>query len=143
MEGFRRVLGHDQMWTLNVTGNMGALLNAMGRYDEAADVLQPEESRARRVFVGGNRRYLGIYLSRLGETLTGKGAFSAARKLLLEAHELVAEGFVYDHDNTTNTVNRLISLYDAWHTTEPGKGYDAKAAEWRAKLPKEEPKEVE
>ncbi len=25
-------------------------------------------------------------------------------------------------------------LYEAWHAAEPDKGYDAKAAEWRAKL---------
>ncbi len=33
------------------------------------------------------------------------------------------------------SIEQLISLYEAWHTAEPGKGYDSKAAEWRAKLP--------
>ncbi len=32
--------------------------------------------------------------------------------------------------------NGVLSLYESWHAAEPGKGYDAKAAEWRAKLPK-------
>ena len=32
-------------------------------------------------------------------------------------------------------MDTLIQLYDYWHVAEPGKGYDAKAAEWRAKLP--------
>jgi len=27
------------------------------------------------------------------------------------------------------------SLYTAWHEVEPDQGYDAKAAQWRAKLP--------
>jgi hypothetical protein len=28
----------------------------------------------------------------------------------------------------------LVELYEAWQTAEPGKGYDARAAEWREKL---------
>ena len=31
--------------------------------------------------------------------------------------------------------DRLVQLYEAWDTAEPGKGYADKAAEWRAKLP--------
>jgi hypothetical protein len=27
-----------------------------------------------------------------------------------------------------------VDLYTAWHATQPGKGYDTKAAEWKAKL---------
>jgi len=33
---------------------------------------------------------------------------------------------------------RMIGLYDSWHAAEPDKGYDTKAAEWRAKLPTEQ-----
>jgi len=32
-------------------------------------------------------------------------------------------------------VHGLVDLYTAWDAAEPGKGYDAKAAEWRGKLP--------
>ncbi len=35
------------------------------------------------------------------------------------------------------SVQRIIDLYDAWHAADPEKGYDAKAAAWRAKLPEE------
>jgi hypothetical protein len=28
----------------------------------------------------------------------------------------------------------MVDLYSAWHTAEPGKGYDAKLAEWKSKL---------
>ena len=45
-------------------------------------------------------------------------------------------GFGDDHERTTKTIKRIVSLYESWHAAEPGKGYDAKAAEWRAKLPK-------
>ena len=33
-------------------------------------------------------------------------------------------------------VKQLTLLYEAWHAAEPGKGYDAKAADWRVKLNK-------
>ncbi len=39
---------------------------------------------------------------------------------------------------TTEVVVYLADFYTAWDATEPGKGYDAKAAEWRAKLPADE-----
>ena len=29
----------------------------------------------------------------------------------------------------------FIDLYEAWEASEPGQGYAAKAAEWRAKVP--------
>ncbi len=40
---------------------------------------------------------------------------------------------------TRQLAEAFIDLYDAWHTAEPGEGYDAQAAEWRAKLPDTEP----
>ncbi len=33
------------------------------------------------------------------------------------------------------SIERLVSLYESWDAAEPGQGYNAKAAEWRAKLP--------
>ncbi len=38
--------------------------------------------------------------------------------------------------------NGVLSLYESWHAAEPGKGYGAKAAEWRAKLPKADESET-
>ena len=32
-------------------------------------------------------------------------------------------------------IQRVVDLYEAWDTAEPGQGYDAKADEWRARLP--------
>ncbi len=29
---------------------------------------------------------------------------------------------------------RIVKLYEAWHTAEPDQGYDAQAVEWQAKL---------
>jgi hypothetical protein len=35
---------------------------------------------------------------------------------------------------TNGIAQALIDLYTAWDVAEPGKGYDTKAAEWKAKL---------
>ena len=82
-----------------------------------------------------------MFLGAYGKTLTQleRYADAEAERTLLEAHELLAVRFGANHKRTTKTVNQLITLYDAWHAAEPNKGYDKKAAEWRAKLP-EEPK---
>ena len=33
-------------------------------------------------------------------------------------------------------IQAIVDLYTAWNTAEPGKGYEAKAAEWKRKLDK-------
>ena len=35
---------------------------------------------------------------------------------------------------TKPCLEALVKLYESWDAAEPGKGHDAKAAEWRAKL---------
>jgi len=141
LEGNRRVLGDDHPATLNSINNMGYLLNKMGRYDDAAEVLLAYKSAARHVYTGGNAKWLGNYLAKLGEAQTGMGNYPDGEATLLEAHGLLAAGFGDDHERTTKTINQLITLYDAWHAAEPSKGYDAKAAEWRAKLSAPKPEE--
>ncbi|HEY3242489.1 MAG TPA: tetratricopeptide repeat protein, partial [Phycisphaerae bacterium] len=37
-------------------------------------------------------------------------------------------------DRKREALERIVKLYEAWHAAEPGKGHDAQAAEWRAKL---------
>ncbi len=47
-----------------------------------------------------------------------------------------------DHPDATDlrkaeALERIVNLYEAWHAAEPDEGYDAKAAEWRAKVEEE------
>ena len=122
---------------------MGYLLSALGKHKEAFDVLSAAESAARRTWTGSNTRWLGNYLAKLGEAEGATSQFVEGEATSLEAHQLLAEGFGEDHKRTTKIVERLITLYESWHAADPGKGYDAKAAEWRAKLPNEESKDGE
>jgi hypothetical protein len=70
----------------------------------------------------------------LGKALALQGRWSDAEAELLEAERVlaVAEGGPPGiHDLS---VTGLATFYSLWDKAEPGKGYDAKAKEWRAKL---------
>jgi serine/threonine protein kinase len=92
-----------------------------------------------------NARRLADFLTGFGRARVGVGyaaeRFALAEANLLEAHPIyvAAKGVGRTHKDTLECVQALVDLYTAWDTAEPGKGYDAKAAEWRAKLPAAEP----
>ena len=134
MEGLRHVLGDDHPTTLTSMSSVGSVLNALGKHEDALEVLHAGESAARRAWTGPNTRWLGNYLARLGEAEGATNRFAEGEATLLEAHRLLAEGFGVDHASTTACIERLVTLYESWHATELDKVYDAKAAEWRAKL---------
>ncbi|MCI0363876.1 MAG: serine/threonine-protein kinase [Phycisphaerales bacterium] len=64
---------------------------------------------------------------RLAEIYASAGMFENATAVL---------GELVDRQEALNSddARTLAKLYDAWHIAEPDKGYDAKAAQWRAKL---------
>ncbi len=81
--------------------------------------------------------------SALGACLTLQGRYADAEPLLVNSygfHELrgVSEPETY----TRESLRRIIDLYEAWDASEPGEGYDAKAAEWRALFTAQEAEEA-
>jgi len=137
-ESRRRVLGPGHYITLQAINNEAWALNKLGRYDEAEKMLLASEADARRVWAGPDPGDLGNYLSKLGDAQMYLGKLDASEKTLLEAYKLILAGWGKDHPAAIATVKRLITLYDRRNAAEAGKGYDAKAAEWREKLPTEE-----
>ena len=113
---------------------MGVLLNALGKHEDAFEVLGAGKSAARRTWTGPNTRWLGNYPAKLGEAEGATSRFAQGEATLLEAHQLLAEGFGEAHDRTTKCTTRLITLYESWHAAEPDAGYDTKADHWRLKL---------
>ena len=64
--------------------------------------------------------------------------FAKAEPLLLALHEQILGSPPQRDESPSNiqtSIERLAKFYESWHAAEPGKGYDDKAAEWRAKLP--------
>jgi nephrocystin-3 len=71
---------------------------------------------------------------RLGRVLTKLGRYVEAEVLLLTALETFRQRPEASRRYVSFGLNGVVELYDAWHTAEPGQGYDAKAADWREKL---------
>ena len=72
----------------------------------------------------------------LGECLTKLAKFTEAETILVElANTLLGDDTAF-RSRKTEAIQRVVDLYEAWDTAEPDKGYDARAAQWRAKLPK-------
>ncbi len=71
----------------------------------------------------------------LGECLTKLAKFTEAETILVELANALLENDKATESRKTEAIQRVVDLYEAWHDAEPGQGYDAKANEWRAKLP--------
>jgi tetratricopeptide (TPR) repeat protein len=125
---------------LTFIANLSRVLYQRSKYQEAIDLLLPFETARSKAVGGGNVRRLADLLNTLGRARIGLGydaeRFALAEENLLEAHPIyfAAKDRGPTHKDTRECVQALVDLYTAWHAAEPGKGYDAKAAEWKAKL---------
>jgi tetratricopeptide (TPR) repeat protein len=145
LEMRKRVLGNEHRDTMHSVIRMGGLHVAQNNYAEAMILLAPIEGEARKAFTGGNAYKLARLLMNLGNARAGLAKtgddFAAAEAILLEAHTNFVQAPGPFPKDTRDCTQALADSYAAWDKAEPGKGYDAKAAEWRAKLPNEDPKE--
>ncbi len=129
-----KVFGLDNLDTMISLNSLGGLLLTQKKYDEAVKVMAPGEEPAHNVLDGTAR--LHRFLLNLGKARAGVGAgeFASAEKTLIEAQSRSAKMRGEAHKDTKACDQALIDLYTAWNTAQPGKGYDAKATEWKAKL---------
>jgi len=135
LERLSRVVGRSNTESLVMVEMLGTSLIGLRKHDEAAAVLAEWEPSARAALTGPRGPQLGRHLALLGAARAGSGAgpanFSLAEASLLEADTLFA--VVPGHPWGLECAASLATLYSAWNNAEPGKGYDAKATEWRAK----------
>lgn len=127
-------LGKAHPITLSAAVNLGSLLSRQKRHAEAAELLAGLEPAVRKSTTPAGTRLLAILLRELGRARAGLHQFEAAQANLLEAHPLWAQVRGEAHSDTRSCVQALVDLYAAWHAAQPGKGHDARAAEWKAKL---------
>jgi tetratricopeptide (TPR) repeat protein len=120
----------DMLVSLN---NLARVLCDQSKFDQAILLFEEAVSTGEKVHPSHWR--LGAFKGYYGACLTQMQRFSEAEAQLLKSHELLSDALGSDHRRTTTVQESLAALYDAWHAAEPGEGYDAKAAEWRAKLP--------
>jgi hypothetical protein len=69
-----------------------------------------------------------------GRRLIQRGRFDEAEADLLGVVDKCERSDSTPDHLRKKTLNSLVELYTTWHAAEPGAGYDAKAAEWQAKL---------
>jgi tetratricopeptide (TPR) repeat protein len=138
LKGLRRVLGDDHPHTIGRIHNLGSLLRDQGRLSEAEELFAETVRRARRALPGN--WLIGKYLMRHAQTLAALQRFEQAQVEMVEAQEILAAVLGPADARTNVSITALAELYEAWHAAEPDKGNDAKAAEWREKLPLEDTK---
>jgi hypothetical protein len=114
------------------------VLVAQGSFDDAEALLAPVEEKVRQVFRGGNAYRLAAMLTSLGTSRAGLAqsslAFAAAEANLLEAHQIYTKVPGPSPNGPQLCARAIVDFYARWNGAEPGKGYDAKAADWKAKL---------
>lgn len=115
----------------------------MGARDEIGTVLFHGLARqscglsVRLSFGTGRAWFIGAFRANHGGTLLKLHRYQDAEEALVEAYEILMGSVGPENQYTIGAVESFADLYTAWHEAEPDKGYDAKAAEWRAKLPDE------
>jgi eukaryotic-like serine/threonine-protein kinase len=138
LEKRRRVAGEESPSTLMSIRNMGTLLWAQGKSQELIDLFAPAESAARKVYTGGRRQGLAAFLTALGRARAAlpfdRERFPLAEANLIEAYPIYSDTRGEKHRSTRDCTQALADLYGKWDTAEPGKGFNAKAAEWKSKL---------
>jgi hypothetical protein len=113
--------------------NLAEVLHRLGRHAEAEPLvrehltgrLQQEPRDAVRVV---EARTL------LAAIATSTWAYPAAETALLEAWGEAQTSAATPPALTRWVVTELVRLYDEWHASQPGAGFDGKGAEWRARL---------
>ncbi len=134
VEKYRRTTGVSRPAAMNAMIGLGSLLIEQGKHAEAAALLVPVEDTARKIFLGDNAWRFGSIMTTLGRARTGLGQFVPAEENLLEAQRVCVKTRGEASENTQNAEAALVELYTAWNAAEPGKGLEAKAAEWKERL---------
>jgi tetratricopeptide (TPR) repeat protein len=141
LDANRRRFGDEHVNTLTAILRMGSLRVAQGKYSDALAVLTPIEGKVVKIIPGS----VGVLRNASLKGLLGKARmglakepaeFKLAETNLIEAQSIFAKVRGDKDIETREWARGLMDLYTAWDKAEPSKGHGAKAAAWKAKLPK-------
>lgn len=124
----------DQALVINAKNALGNVFVEQARYREAIELLTDIESRLRQIALGGHAPNLAMLLYSLGRSYAKTGDYASSEARLIEAYgifELHPKRFSQE---ALECLRAIVSLYEAWHLAEPGRGFDVEASEWKAKL---------
>ena len=135
----RRVLGDEHSDTLHSMHNLALLYQNQGRYDKAGPLHVKTLELKRRV-LGEEHPDTLQSMHNLANVYKNQGRYDEAEPLYVKTLEVRRRVLGEEHPKTLLSMKRLAKFYESWHAAEPGKGYDAKASEWQAKLPTPAPR---
>jgi len=124
-----RVFGEDHPATLGSMHNLATTYEALRRYENAeALYLNVIEKRSR--VQGDNHPDTANSRFTLARMYLAQRRYAESEQLALRAYPAMLDSLGPTHQRTVRIMQVLVDLYDAW-------GQPQKAAEWRAKLPKQ------
>jgi tetratricopeptide (TPR) repeat protein len=127
-------LGVGHPTVLSATRRLGGIQLDQKRYPEAVELLSTAEPAARKTYTGVSERSLAPLLRDLGAARAYLDNFAPGETNLLEAHAIFLKTRGESHAETRGCAETLVEFYRRWNKAEPGKGYDARSTEWKAKL---------
>jgi hypothetical protein len=133
VDRMRRLSGEDHPLTMKMTGNLASLLQAQGKLPAAEAMSRDTLERMRRVKGEGHADTAGAHLL-LGEVLRDLTRYREAEEHLLLAEPVLRSAPGVQSARRRECVEALAVLYEKWNGAEAGRGYDARAAQWRVKL---------
>jgi tetratricopeptide (TPR) repeat protein len=137
LESSQRLLGPRHPNTLLSLNGMARLRVAQGKYAEALALLDALIGKAQPPLPASAGLLRPSSLGLLGKAQAGLAkhpdAYAAAEANLLEAYTAYEKSRGAQDKDARNWAQALAELYAAWDKAAPGKGYDARAAQWKAK----------
>ena len=138
LERRRLRLGDEDLHTLAALSSLAAVLYSQQKFDEAEPLFR--ESYRRRIHQLGTDHWKTVRTGwGLAATQDARGQRliatnkEAAEACLLEAYEIYSGSNPPNEEQISGVVENLVGLYRAWDASQPGMGFDRKAAEWARK----------
>ena len=132
VEGYRSTLEEENVEFAHALTILGTVQIRLRKYSDAERTLR--EALAIRQRIAPESWRTSETKSLLGEAIASDGRFAEAEPLLLESYDGISGRTLVTYAER-EALLRITTAYEKQHTAEPSKGYDAKAAQWRAKLP--------
>ncbi|MBL8763871.1 MAG: serine/threonine protein kinase [Phycisphaerae bacterium] len=129
----RRVLGENHPQTLISQGSLGLVLQDLGDLDEAERVLTDVLERRRAVLSTFHPSTLQS-MNNLSYLIRKKKDWARAEPLAVQCAQSSMKVARPGHPQTVRYLENLVDLYTEWDMADPGRGHDAKAAEWASRL---------
>jgi len=137
LESRRRVLGPDHPDTVSSILDLAVVLRVQHKLPESETAYREAIAAYERTR-GKDHWLCGATRANLARVLSGLNRFADAEAEMLAAEGILSTAKDAPQDRHARCTEWLVKLYEDWDKAEPGKGHESKAAEWKAKLQKDE-----